>query len=157
MVSFHPQAQTPPISLQQALEGVRNTPYELEQSHYPPGSVYQRLLVHMKPWENGNKYHPQQALYGLKRLAWDRPCTCVLKGEGVRSKACQCCHPTENRRLTIPELKRVSSFPDAFRLPGPTAEQWARLGNCVPPCFMEAIARHVYEMFLRPARKGISQ
>ncbi len=53
------------------------------------------------------------------------------------------------RLLTIPELKRVSSFPDEFRIDGKFEEQWARIGNAVPPLFMEKIARHVRETILQ--------
>jgi DNA (cytosine-5)-methyltransferase 1 len=104
----------------------------------------------MKQWEKGDKYHPNQSLFSLKRLAWDKPSRTVLKDQGVKNKACQCCHPTEHRRLTIPEIKRVSSFPDAYRFIGTTAEQWARIGNSVPPKFMQHIAENIYYVFLNP-------
>ena len=38
------------------------------------------------------------------------------------------------RKHTIPEVKMLASFPAAFRLAGTFAEQWARIGNSVPPC-----------------------
>ncbi len=52
------------------------------------------------------------------------------------------------RLLSIPELKRVSSFPDEFIIHGKFSEQWARIGNAVPPLFMEKIARHIRETIL---------
>jgi len=52
-------------------------------------------------------------------------------------------HHRYPRTLTIPELKRVASFPDEFRIEGKFTDQWARIGNAVPPLFMEKIALHV--------------
>lgn len=154
MISFHPKPQQKPITLREALEGIHNTQKELEESCYPPHSVCYQILCKMKQWEIGSKYHPNQSLFSLKRLAWNQPSRTVLKDQGVKNKACQCCHPTEQRRLTISELKRVSSFPDDLQLVGTTAGQWARLGNSVPPKFIENIATHVYETFLLPSKKG---
>jgi len=45
------------------------------------------------------------------------------------------------RRLTIGEVKRLCSFPDDYELTGKYSEQWARLGNSVPPLMMAAVAR----------------
>ena len=47
------------------------------------------------------------------------------------------------RRLTIGELRRIASFPDDFVFEGSWGKAWERIGNAVPPRFMEAIARHV--------------
>lgn len=52
-------------------------------------------------------------------------------------------HPLEPRALTIEEAKIIASFPDAFALIGSYSEQWARIGNSVPPLFMRSIARNV--------------
>jgi len=52
-------------------------------------------------------------------------------------------HPTEDRVLSIDECKRISSFPDNFKLIGKFQEQRARLGNAVMPKMMFHIARHI--------------
>lgn len=46
----------------------------------------------------------------------------------------------ERRKFTIAELMRICAFPDDFRLVGSYAQQWARLGNSVPPVMMFHIA-----------------
>lgn len=46
----------------------------------------------------------------------------------------------EVRRLTIPEVKRLCSFPDDYILKGNYADQWRQLGNSVPPMMMFHIA-----------------
>ena len=47
------------------------------------------------------------------------------------------------RRLTIDELKIISSFPDDFKLTGTWRQQWERLGRAVPPLLAKAIADHI--------------
>ena len=49
-------------------------------------------------------------------------------------------HPTERRKFTIAELKRICAFPDDFQLVGSYAQQWERLGRAVPPVMMFHIA-----------------
>lgn len=61
-------------------------------------------------------------------------------------------HPFEPRALTIDEAKRIASYPESFQLIGGYCEQWARIGNSVPPLFMRAIAEHVRSHILTPER-----
>lgn len=51
-----------------------------------------------------------------------------------------------SRKFTIPELLRIGSFPDDFEMDGPFAEQWARVGNSVPPLMMRALSTRVGRM-----------
>ncbi|CAA9463030.1 MAG: hypothetical protein AVDCRST_MAG02-2583 [uncultured Rubrobacteraceae bacterium] len=52
-------------------------------------------------------------------------------------------HWREPRCLGIAEVKRLCSLPDDFELTGRFADQWARLGNAVPPLLIKAVAEHV--------------
>ncbi len=54
-------------------------------------------------------------------------------------------HPVERRKFTIAELRRICAFPDDFVLVGSYAQQWARLGNAVPPVMMMHISAAVRE------------
>lgn len=47
----------------------------------------------------------------------------------------------ENRRLRIPEIKRLQTFPDAFRIVGSRRSAQAQLGNAVPPLLGATIVR----------------
>ena len=58
-------------------------------------------------------------------------------------------HPTEKRKFTIAELKRICAFPDDFVLEGSYVQQWARCGNAVPPVMMKAIAETVRDEILK--------
>ena len=54
--------------------------------------------------------------------------TCREHGEAAR------------RNLDISGIKRICAFPDDFQLTGSYAQQWAVLGNSVPPVMMRHIA-----------------
>jgi DNA (cytosine-5)-methyltransferase 1 len=49
----------------------------------------------------------------------------------------------ESRRLRVPELKRLMTFPDAFDIVGRRASAQAQLGNAVPPLLAEHVAKAV--------------
>lgn len=46
------------------------------------------------------------------------------------------------------ELKRIASYPAKFCFAGTYNQQWARIGNSVPPLFMRAIAQHIKQEIL---------
>lgn len=52
-------------------------------------------------------------------------------------------HWEEPRVLAIEEVMRLASFPDDFRFTGNFEERWARIGNCVPPLLMKAVASNL--------------
>lgn len=51
----------------------------------------------------------------------------------------------DSRRLRVPELKRLFTFPDAFEFSGSRASIQAQLGNSVPPVLAEAVIKQVAE------------
>jgi DNA (cytosine-5)-methyltransferase 1 len=51
-------------------------------------------------------------------------------------------HPNRKRYLSLPEYKRLASFPDGFLL-SDRKRGIERIGNSVPPLMMEAIGRHI--------------
>ena len=52
-------------------------------------------------------------------------------------------HYSEDRTLTIGEYKRIQSLPDSFKLIGSFSSALQRIGNSVPPLFMQAIATQI--------------
>ncbi len=48
-----------------------------------------------------------------------------------------------NRILRIEEIKRLQTFPDAFKLAGTIEQQWRQVGNAVPPKLAAAIGNQV--------------
>jgi len=49
----------------------------------------------------------------------------------------------ENRRLRVPELRRLFTFPDDFEFVGSRSAVQAQIGNSVPPLLAERVAAHV--------------
>ena len=112
------------------------TGYELREAALRPAQQMYRVLTGRE-----RKRH-----FGLIRLDPEKPSPTVPKSMGGSTTGL--IHPEELRRLTIREIKALSSFPDGFELRGSYRERWARIGNSVPPLFMRAIARHIRERVL---------
>jgi len=138
----HPAPFIRPPTVREAWQGIENTADECKVARFAETRLVHRILLRMKTGEWGDDYHPNRQLYGLHRLEWDKPSPTLLRNGGAGG-VCEACHPVENRRSTIAEAKRLASFPDPFVLRGTFEERWAAIGNCVPPLFMRAIARHV--------------
>lgn len=77
----------------------------------------------------------------------DKPCPTVTQ-TGGQTCAASVVHPTEKRKFTIAELKRICGFPDDFILTGTFAQQWERLGRAVPPVMMAAIGATIRDRIL---------
>lgn len=75
----------------------------------------------------------------LLRAHRDRPSPTVMQTAGITGAA-GVIHPTEMRKFSIAELKRICAFPDDFQLTGTYSQQWERLGRAVPPVMMAHIA-----------------
>ena len=137
----HPKPESKPITVQQALKNVKSNNKEINWAFQKAqnSNIYP-IIKKMKQWEDGSKYK-QNSYFNLKRLSLSQPSRTITKTIGL-------IHPIENRYMTISELKRCGSYPDNFKFIGKFEEQWARIGNSVPPNFMKAIATHIYKNIL---------
>lgn len=145
--SFHPKPQSHPISVRKALKNLSNesrceTRYlsedlqkvcqefyklNINQNHNTP--LIKKLL---------QKYTGSTGSYiGFKPLYWHKPCSTISKNTISRTGLI---HPSGKRYLLIEEIQKLSSFPDDYLFTGTYKEQHARMGNCVPPNLMKAIA-----------------
>lgn len=75
----------------------------------------------------------------------------TLTRSGAGKYSGMCIDKSGNERpFTTNEIKRIASFPDEFEFAGGDADKWARIGNSVPPRFMQAIAEHIRDNVLTP-------
>lgn len=106
---------------------------------YALGREYDRL----QPGETSDVY------FNLVRPHPDEPCPTVTQLGGSNPGVASVVHPTERRKFTIAELRRICGFPDDFILTGTFSQQWERLGRAVPPPMMRAVAETVRDELLR--------
>ena len=78
--------------------------------------------------------------FQLVRPDPDAACPTITATAG-QSGAAGVTHPTERRKFSIGELRRICGFPDDFVLTGSYRQQWERLGRAVPPVMMFHVAR----------------
>jgi DNA (cytosine-5)-methyltransferase 1 len=138
----HPMPQTAPTPIKDVLTNLTLTEEQIAEAMYPAHYSVIPLMNQMKPGEKGSDYHPNGSYFGLARLDFDKPANTILQSD-AKHISCSALHPIENRKLTIPELKRVASFPDNFILTGTYKQQWERIGRAVPPLMMKSIATHI--------------
>jgi len=96
-------------------------------------------------WDRMKVGEQSQKFFSLVKVDPSKPSPTV----DTSAKRAIVCHPTEKRKFTIAELKRICSFPDDFILTGSYAQQWERLGNSVPPLMMRAIAETIRDDILK--------
>jgi len=105
---------------------------------YAIGNEWEKL----RPGESSNKY------LNLAKASPDQPSPTICQMGGQSPGVATVTHPTEKRKFTIAELKRICGFPDDFVLTGSYSQQWERLGRAVPPPMMAAVARVIREEVL---------
>lgn len=93
-------------------------------------------------------FNGQRKFFSLIRISNSKVAnTIVVKGGDV-SLGCGLIHPNEDRKLTIPELKRLQTIPDDFILVGEYKRQYERIARSVPPTMMKYISLHIKENIL---------
>lgn len=104
-----------------------------------------------REWDKLEPGGQSEKYFSLVRPHLDEPCPTVTAIGGTPAAAVT--HPTERRKFSIAELKRICAFPDDFQLTGSYAQQWERLGRAVPPIMMRAVATTILEEILRKVKK----
>jgi len=136
----HPKPQTTPMPAKDAFGGVENKTFGRPFTTLAR-NIWDAILPGQKGccfrqgyYRDAIKVHPSKPVPTIKK---------VLSGIGGHT------HWSEPRSLSIEELKRAASFPDRFCFHGSYSQQWARIGNSVPPNLMKAIAEHVKDNIIR--------
>lgn len=100
----------------------------------------------------GMDYHEKGHHFNLKRSSLRKPCP-TITAMGNLAGVAGTCHPIEDRKFTIKELKRIISLPEDFKLTGKHKQQSERIGRMVPPLMMKALAESVYNKVLKPYKE----
>jgi DNA (cytosine-5)-methyltransferase 1 len=138
----HPKAQTRPIVYQDAVQRLD----AIDQRAKLPSSLRAQRWIETK---RGDAHRER---FSLLRLSWHKTAPTLLKVSGSGGHM----HPDEPRLLHVGELRRIASFPDAFKFVGTWDNAVCRMGNTVPPRFMQAIAEHIYDNILSKFETGIA-
>lgn len=145
---FNGHASTPASTVQAGRP--INVETDTDISRFAIGDEWDRL----NPGEQSDRY------FSLVKADPAKPCPTVMAM--ATSSAATVTHPTEKRKFTIAELRRICGFPDDFVLTGTYPQQWERLGRAVPPVMMSHIARAVRDGVLtqikeKPGRSRVVQ
>ena len=100
-----------------------------------------------KEWDKLRPGQKSKKYLNLARAHPEDPSPTVTASGGEPSIA-SVTHPVERRKFTIAELKRICAFSDDFILKGNYSQQWARLGNSVPPIMAFKIAEAIRDNIL---------
>lgn len=110
-------------------QGLELVEAETDISRYAIGAEWDKL----KPGGQSDRF------FQLVKPGLDEPSPTITASGGSGSIA-SVVHPTEKRKFSIAELRRICGFPDDFVLTGSYQQQWERLGRAVPPVMMCKIA-----------------
>jgi DNA (cytosine-5)-methyltransferase 1 len=139
----------PHVTAGQALADLRTDPEPGEEVNGRWG----RLLPEIPPGDNylyltARRGHPRPVFRWrsrywnfLLKLHPDRPSPTIQAQPGPYVGPFH----WENRRLRVPELKRLFTFPDWFEFVGSRSSVQAQIGNAVPPLLAWHVARAVEE------------
>lgn len=129
----HPRAQTQSATVRDAFQGLTDDP--TDRVIPKAESLTLQQMTQVTAGQRCSLHHSHH------RLSFNLASPTVDRGGGAGEW--HIWHPQENRPITRLEVKRLSSFPDAFRFAGTVSDAFTRIGNSVPPLFMRAIAEHV--------------
>lgn len=131
----HPKPLSAPVNCSKAFAGLSPDDSKTLQGQ----GLY--LWQRTKPGNSFSKEHPKGHWFNSAKLSPRKPAPTMTKM--CSPKAMGLFHWESPRILNIAEAKRISSFPDEFQFEGKFVDQWARMGNSVPPLMMKAVADHI--------------
>jgi len=147
MAPSHPAATSWPIPLRTALAAAARIGAQPGDAEIPDlTDSYGLLWPQVRPGQSAMHVIGKGYSSCVKPHP-DRPCPTLMrtqKGTGFATIV----HPTERRPLSIREAATIGAYPPAYRFSGTYGEQWGRIGNSVPPLFMQAIASHLRKAVL---------
>lgn len=147
MKPSHPRPQAKPITFKYACDDLRGNH---ESDRMLPADLKKLGKIQPNLW----KTNPKIYKHVLKRtggyistvwLGWHRVSGTLVKSEIGTTGII---HPDRERYISLAEAKRITGFPDDYWFSS-RSKGIERMGNCVPPPLMKAIAEHIYINFLK--------
>jgi len=159
MYQLYPEKNNKQTTLGEAINDVVNEDQEeinlLLEKLSPETAVGKTLAKMPKDPDKvltGMDYHDKGHHFNLKRCSLRKPSP-TITAMGNYPGVAGTCHPLEDRKFTIKELKRIMSLPEDFKLTGQHKQQSERIGRMVPPLMMKALAESVYNKVLKPYKE----
>jgi len=159
MYQLYPDKNSERTNLGQAINDVVNDDQDelnyLIEKIGPDKAVGKTLMKMPKDPDKvltGMDYHDKGHHFNLKRSSLRKPCP-TITAMGNLAGIAGTCHPLEDRKFTIKELKRIMTLPEDFTLTGEHKKRSERIGRMVPPLMMKALAESVYNKILKPYKE----
>jgi DNA (cytosine-5)-methyltransferase 1 len=140
-MGLHPGPVTVPVSCGESLAGCE-TPADQLQVLIDAGRKYRSFKYWDKVRLGSSESHITGQGFNAVKFDPRRPARTLRRNDGNLGMH-GAMHWVECRRFSLPEFKRFSSFPNAFKFAGNFEEGIRQIGDCVPPLFMRAISRHI--------------
>lgn len=151
LIPFHPPAEALPVAAGQSLSGCV-TPQEQLAALFEAGRKYRSFKFWDRIRVGSSETHITGQGFNAVKFDPRKPARTVRRNDGNLGMH-GAMHWSECRRFSLPEFKRLGSFPDPFLFAGQFDEGIRQIGNCMPPLFMRSIARHIREVLLPGMRR----
>jgi DNA (cytosine-5)-methyltransferase 1 len=140
------------VSLFEAIDNVENDPEEEKELYEAVAKGFLNNWIPKLPKNperqvKGSEYHPNQSLFNLIRPSPGLPSPTITQ-QGQQKGLSGVIHYEHDRKLTIPELKRVQGLPEDFMLEGTFNQKAERIGRMVAPKCIASLATSVYNKVL---------
>ena len=146
------------IGLGEAIADIENDPEEIQMLRDFYENSFQKKFLdplpfnpkkHTKPSDKEfRSWNPKASCFNMIRPAPHLPSP-TLTQQGQKKGMSGVFHPSENRKLSVKECKRLMGFPEDYILTGDFDQQVERLGRAVAPLMYKAVANSIYEKVLK--------
>ena len=137
----YPEGNKKLITVKEVFKNINYKKEEIEEAFNKTSRYIKPLLKRMKDYEVASKYSNGVRYFNHKRNSINKPSRTILKTPDTY-------HHKEDRLLTRSELKIITTFPKEYKFIGDLIKVYNRIGNSVPPKFMQAIAEHIKNGYL---------
>lgn len=145
-----PEPTSGVVTIRSALTDLDQSPADIRP--FTRSIATSRLLGLLKSLPPNPDRHERlknvESYFTLVRCCWDLPApTLVIAGQKPDGLS-GAIHPNENRKFTLPELKRLFGLADDYVLTGTVEQAVECICNMVPPLMTKAIADKINEQVL---------